>query len=77
MKQIPMTDDIRLALDAVARAERVFVPGFDSASVIELPKLALSDAVCRAVGARQPLAVPRPRAAKVVRVAPASRRRRA
>jgi hypothetical protein len=48
-KSIPITESIRAALDAVQTAERGFAAGADSYSTIELPKLALAEAVLDAV----------------------------
>lgn len=49
MNRLSLTPDLLAAVDAVAAAERVYVPGRDSASVIELPKLALANAVLAAL----------------------------
>lgn len=53
MKRIEITDDMRVALEAVARAERAYLPGFDSSSIVEIPKLALADATLAAIRAQQ------------------------
>ena len=45
MKRIDITPELQAALDAIAVAEQRFVPGRDSCNVIDLPKLALADAV--------------------------------
>jgi len=53
LKRLEVTDAIREALAAIERADAVYVPGRDSASLIELPKLALADVVLAAVAAQQ------------------------
>lgn len=52
MKRLELTQPMRDALEAVARAQRFYVPGRDSASIVELPKLALADAMLAAVRAQ-------------------------
>lgn len=52
MKTLTITPTMRAALTAVDAAEQGYLPGYDSASVIELPKLALAEAVLDAVKAQ-------------------------
>lgn len=49
MTHIEMTSRIREALAAIATADAEFVPGRDSYSVVELPRLALAEAVLAAI----------------------------
>jgi hypothetical protein len=72
VKHIDVTPEMEAALDALARALASYVPGRDSASVIELPKLDLADALLRAL---QLARVPKPTPATVA--APARRSRQA
>lgn len=53
MKRLELTQGIRDALDAIAHSERAFIPGVDSYSILELPKLALADAVVKAIAAQK------------------------
>lgn len=46
---VTLTGGVQAALDALDAAARDYVPGRDPASVIELPKLALADAVLAAI----------------------------
>ncbi|HZR25278.1 MAG TPA: hypothetical protein VFA59_16905 [Vicinamibacterales bacterium] len=73
MARLPFTRQVRAALAEITAAERVHVPGRDPSSQLELPKLALADAVLDAVRARRLARVPRARMAKA---ATPSRRRR-
>lgn len=69
VKHIEVTEAMRDALAAIDRAEAVYVPGFDSSSVIEIPKLALANAVLAAVRRQQATRVSRlPERAPVVPV---------
>jgi hypothetical protein len=51
--RLDLTQGIRDALDAIARAKHAFIPGVDSYALLELPKLALADAVLEALAAQQ------------------------
>jgi hypothetical protein len=53
MKRIDITPAMADALATIARVELIYVPGRDSSSVIELPKLALADATLAAVAVQQ------------------------
>lgn len=56
MKHLEITPAIRAALAAIADAEQDYVPGRDSSAVIEIPKLALADALLAAVRAQARIA---------------------
>jgi hypothetical protein len=43
IKRLTLTPALRAAIDSVHRAEAAYVPGRDSASVVEIPKLGLAD----------------------------------
>lgn len=49
MKTLSLTPDVCAAIDACRQAERAYVPGRMSSSVVELPRLALADQILRAV----------------------------
>lgn len=49
IKTLTLTPEILAALADVRRAERVYVPGRDSAAVVEIPKIDLADAVLDAI----------------------------
>lgn len=52
MKTLKLTDDVQLALEAVRRAEATYLPGGQSAAIIEIPLLALARAVLAAYAAQ-------------------------
>lgn len=49
LQRLEMTAEIRERVAAVERALDIYRPGRESASAVELPKLALADAVMRAI----------------------------
>jgi hypothetical protein len=53
VKHIEITPELQQAIDAVDAAEEHYLPGGESASVIELPKLALADAFLAALQAQR------------------------
>lgn len=67
MKSIPITDEVRAALEAVQAAERSLDQA-DSYAAIELPKLALADAVIAAVGQQRVDRLPRRAVEAIVEV---------
>lgn len=79
MTRIELTQAMQDALAALDQAERVYVPGRDSSAIVELPKLALADAVLAAIQAQRTKRLPRRADAGVVyvRLQPISRKRRA
>lgn len=52
VKTLKLTDDVHLALEAVRRAEATYLPGGQSAAIIEIPLLALARAVLAAYAAQ-------------------------
>ena len=50
-RRLVVTDEMERRLAAVARAYETYLPGGESSSVVELPKLALADALLRAIAA--------------------------
>lgn len=53
MKALKLTPAVELAIDAVRRAEENYAPGGMSASVVEIPLLALARAVVDAWAAQE------------------------
>ena len=45
IKKLDLTPELRAALDSVQKAEAAYAPGRMSASLVEIPKLGLADAV--------------------------------
>lgn len=80
LRRLDLTDEIQQRIAAVERALKTYRPGGQSAAVVELPKLALANAVLAAVAAQTAAvdallaALPKPRPAGV---RPRARRRRA
>jgi len=52
VRRIELTSALRDAIEAVRVAAAVYEPGEDPASLVELPKLALADAVLEALRAQ-------------------------
>jgi hypothetical protein len=50
LRRLELPDEIQQRIAAVEAAYDNYLPGGESASVVELPKLLLADAVLRAVG---------------------------
>jgi len=49
LRRLTLTEDIQRRIVAVQAALDIYRPGYESAAVIELPKLALADAVLAAI----------------------------
>jgi len=52
LRRLELTDDLLARLADVEYAQHMYRPGRESAAVVELPKLALADAVLAAVHAQ-------------------------
>lgn len=65
-RRLLLTADIRRRLADLARAEADYRPGLDSSAIVELPKLALAEAVLAAL--------PKPKPARAVARFPKRRR---
>lgn len=71
LARLELSEEIQRRIEAVERALDTYRPGYESASVIEIPKVQLADAVLEAIAAQAAAqdariaAVPRGRAVAV------------
>lgn len=76
IRHLDITPQIRAALDALHTAEEHYCPGGEPACVVEIPKLALAEAVLEALRTQTLARLPR-RAGRALGVGRPPRRQRA